>query len=102
MSFDTPRKEIPYGTKVAVSFFAGDVELIRKHTFADPRLLLLGVAKGGRVTVQLSLDDIEELQGYVAAEANHSKDRKLAKELYRVFSYLQTFLDTYDDQADLP
>jgi len=102
MSFDIPRKKIPFGTKLAVSFAAGDVELIRKHTFADPRLVAPGVAKGGRVTVQLSLDDIEELQGYVAAEANHSKDRKLAKALYSVFNYLQTFLDTYDDQADLP
>ena len=102
MSFDIPRKKILFGTKLAVSFAAGDVELIRKHTFVDPRLVAPGVAKGGRVTVQLSLDDIEELQGYVAAEANHSKDRKLAKALYGVFNYLQTFLDTYDDQADLP
>ncbi len=27
---------------------------------------------------------------------------KLAKQLYGVFNYLQTFLDTYDDEADLP
>lgn len=102
MFSDKPRKKIRYGTKLAVSFALADVKLIREHAFADPRLLAPGVAKGGRITVQLSLDDIEELQGYVAAEANHSKDGKLAKKLYHVFDYLQTFLDTYDDQADLP
>ena len=42
-----------------------------------------------------------ELQGYVAAQANRSKDGKLLKKLYHVYDYLQTFLDTYDDRADL-
>lgn len=49
----------------------------------------------------MSLDDIEEIQGCVAAEANHTKNLKLQKELDRVFKKLQVFLDTYDDQGEL-
>ena len=102
MGFDQARKKIPYGTKLEVSFTPHDLDLIRDHTFADPKLVAMGVVEDGRITVRLSLDDIEELLGYVAAEANHSKSRRLVKELDRLFDYLQKFLDTYDDQADLP
>ena len=100
--FRDRRAKIPYGTKLPVSFAVADLELIRKRTFADARLLALGVVTGRRITLELSLDDIEELQGFVAAEANHSKDAELGKQLYRVFDHLQTFLDAYDDQAERP
>jgi hypothetical protein len=32
------------------------------------------------------LDDLDDLAGYVAAEANHAKNKKLQKELQRLFS----------------
>jgi len=51
--------------------------------------------------VDLSLDDIEEIQGYVAAEANHTRNAKLRKRLNKLFLRFQKFLDTYDDQSDL-
>jgi len=46
-----------------------------------------------------SLDDIEEIQGYIAAEANHTK-KKLQKEFDRIFDKLQVYLDTYDDHDE--
>ena len=46
----------------------------------------------------MDLDTIEDLQGYVAAEANHTDDRKLQKALDKVLTKLQGFLDRYDDQ----
>jgi hypothetical protein len=46
--------------------------------------------------VDLSLDDIEEIQGYVAADANHKRDAKLQKPLDKLFLKFQKFLDTYD------
>ena len=36
---------------------------------------------GKGIRVDLSLDAIEEIQGYVAAEANHTENKKLQKEL---------------------
>ena len=101
MNVDDRRKRIPNGTKLPVLLSRRQVELVTDHTFADPAALSHGVVKGTRIVFQLSLDDIEEIQGYVAAEANHTDNQKLQKELQRLWSHFQQFLDSYDDQADL-
>jgi len=48
--------------------------------------------------VMLSLDDIEDLMGYVAAEANHTDDKKLQNTLDKIFNRLNDYLSKYDDQ----
>jgi len=59
------------------------------------------VVDGKRLRLNLALDDIEHLQGDVAAESNHTRDAKLRKRLNKIFLKLQGFLDRYDDQHDL-
>ena len=92
------RKKIPYGQKIPVKITVRERDLIRDETFCNPNFAKLAVVEGKGIKVDLSLDEIEEIQGYVAAEANHTKNRKLEKELYRLFDKLQVYLDTYDDQ----
>lgn len=92
------RKKIPYGTKLPVKLTLCERDLIRDETFCDPDFARFAVVEGKGIRVELSLDDIEEIQGYLAAEANHTKDSKLQKELDRLFDKLQVFLDTYNDQ----
>ncbi len=41
---------------------------------------------------------LDELGGFVAAEANHTKDKKLRKELDHLFDRIQTTLDSYTDE----
>jgi hypothetical protein len=94
------KKKIPYGTKLPVKLTLRERDLIRDETFCDPDLVRLAVVEGKGVRVNLSLDDIEEMQGYVAAEANHTKNKKLQKELDRLFDKLQVYLDTYDEQDE--
>jgi len=94
------RKKIPYGTKLPVKFTLRERDLIRDKTFCDPDFARFAVVEGKGITVEMSLDDIEEIQGYVAAEANHTKNSKLQKELESLFAKLQVFLDTYDDQDE--
>ena len=96
----TKRKKIPYGTKLPVHLSLREQDLIRNDTFFDPNFGNLAVVDGGGIRVELSLDEIEEIQGYVAAEANHCKDAKLERELDSLFEKLQGFLDSYDDQED--
>lgn len=48
--------------------------------------------------MDLSLDDIEEIQGYVAAEANHTNNAKVRHRLDKLFDKFQKLLDQYDDQ----
>jgi hypothetical protein len=92
------RKKIPYGTKLPVTLTLRERDIIRDETFCDPDFARMAVVDGKRIKVELSLDDIEEIQGYIAAAANHTKNKRLQKELDRLFDKLLFFLDTYDDQ----
>jgi hypothetical protein len=94
------RKKIPYGTKLPVKLTLQERDLIRNETLCNPDFARFAVIEGKGVILNLSLDDIEEIQGYIAAEANHTKNKKLQKELDRIFDKLQVYLDTYDDQSE--
>jgi hypothetical protein len=94
------RKKIPYGTKLPLKLTIRERDLIRNETLCDPDFARFAVAEGKGIRVELSLDDIEEIQGYIAAEANHTKNSKLEKELDRLFDKLQVYLETYDDQDE--
>ncbi len=93
----TLRKKIPEGTKLPVRLNAAERRLIREHTLYDPKFCD-GTPDTGTMVVEMDLDMVEELQGYVAAEVNHAEDQKIGRALDRVFVKLQSFLDRYDDQ----
>ena len=59
--------------------------------------LRMAVVKGGKLVVKLTLDDLEEIIGYIAAEANHTDDKKLQKELDHLLEQLRTTMESYDD-----
>lgn len=94
------RKKIRYRTQLPVKLTIRERGLIRDKTFCDPDFAKCAVVDNDGIRLDLSLDDIEEIQGYAAAEANHTTDSKLEEELYRLFDKLQVFLDTYDDQEE--
>ncbi len=77
--------------------------MIADETFAPDyltnrlRLVLVGEK---RPAVSFTLDEWEELHGYVAAAANHCQNRKLEDELYRICERVQEILDTHTDQED--
>ena len=92
------RKKIHYGSKLPVKLTLRERDLIHEETFCAPELVKFAVVEGKGIRVDLSLDDIEEIQGYIAAEANHTDNKKLQKELDGLFDKLQVYLDTYYDQ----
>lgn len=94
------RKKILPGTKVPVRLSIRQRDLIRDHTFYDPDFANIALVDGKGIRLNLTLDDIEEIQGYIAAAANHCEDPKLQKQLYALFDKFQGFLDSYDDQED--
>jgi hypothetical protein len=94
------RKKIPYGSKLPVYFSKEELRLIRERTFVHPDFGRLAGAERGKLKLELSLDDIEEVQGYIAAEANHTKNRKVQRQLDSIDEKLQRFLDDYDDQGE--
>jgi len=94
------RKKIKEGQKVAVSFGPRDRQLVLDHTFAGPDLtaaLRQAQLVDGRHVVRYTLGDLDELLGYVAAEANHATDKKLRKELDALYARLRSEMASYDD-----
>ncbi|HLH38048.1 MAG TPA: hypothetical protein VKX39_02780, partial [Bryobacteraceae bacterium] len=55
---------------------------------------------GHRPFYRFTLDDLDELAGYVAAEANHAKVKKLEKELRQLYSRIVNALESHTDQPD--
>ena len=74
-------------------------ELLLNHTFADPDYAEQLRAIPGKMGYVggYTLDDLEDMLGYIAAEANHCEDRKLQKELYGFFDRLSEVQQSYDD-----
>jgi hypothetical protein len=54
---------------------------------------------GQRPFYRFTLDDLDELAGYVAAEANHAKIKKLEKELRQLYSRIADALDILPVEA---
>jgi hypothetical protein len=96
------RKRIRPDEKVPLELNDNERELILKHTFAGDELTnrLRIVPKPGESPIYgFNLDDLDDLAGYVAAEANHAKNKKLQKELQRLFSRIAAVLESYTDEA---
>ena len=94
------REKIKRGQKVKVSFRPRERLLVLEHTFTGPELttaLRRAQLKSGQYVVRYTLDDLDELLGFVAAEANHSTDKKLRKELDALYARVRREMESYDD-----
>jgi len=77
-------------------------ELIR-NTFADEDLtgrLRVVPKPGERPIFRFTLDDLDELAGFVAFEANHAKNKRLEKEWDHLYGRIEDLLEGYTDQDD--
>jgi hypothetical protein len=89
--------------EVEIKFRPEERALIIDHTFAGPDLtkrLKIAEIKGKHLITKYSTYDLEELIGYIAAEANHTDNEKIGKKLDRLFERLSRILDKsieYDD-----
>ncbi len=94
------RKKIKQGQKVSVGFKPHERTLVLEHTFAGPELtraLRRAQLVEGRHVVRYTLDDLDELLGFVAAEANHSTDKEIRKKLDTLHARLSREMESYDD-----
>src|SRR5207244_4270845 len=69
------RKKIKRGQKVRVSFSPRARVLVLEHTFTGPELttaLRRAQLESGKYVVRYTLDDLDELLSFVAAEANRN------------------------------
>ena len=98
--FEQPRKRIKPGEKVVLPLTIHQCGLIINKTFTPSELtgrLRLQIV-GKKPVYRFTLDELDELMGYVAAEANHTPDRKLEKQLLEIFSRIEQLLTTHTDE----
>jgi hypothetical protein len=55
------------------------------------------IAGGSDFVGQYTLDDLEDMLGYIAAEANHAEDSALEEELDALWGRLREIQRSYDD-----
>ena len=94
------RKKIEPDSAVEVLFSPAERDLVLEHTFAGPNLterLRVADVAGSKLAVRYTLDDLDELIGYVAAEANHTEDLALQAELDALYQRLKDEMESYDD-----
>lgn len=92
------RKKTSAAEKIPVLLTPADRDLIRDETFYDPDFAKMAECRGNKLVVPLPLNDIEDLQGFVAAAANHCPKRKLQARLDKLFEKLQRYLDGYEEE----
>ncbi len=88
------------GERIPVRLSPGQRDLILEHTFIDLELeehLRVAETEGASIVVRLTLDDLDDLLGHVAAQANHSKDAKLGKRLDTLYDRLRDAEEAYTD-----
>ena len=94
------------GERVPVRLSPVQRDLILEHAFIDPELeqrLRVAEADGASIIARLTLDDIDELLGSIAAEANHSKDARLRKRLDTIYERLRDIEEAHaDDPSTTP
>jgi Plasmid pRiA4b ORF-3-like protein len=95
---DKSRQPIRPDQELPLELSDRERKLILEHAFADEALLgRLRVAPtpNQRAVFHFTLDDLEDLAGSVAAEANHAKDKKLRKEWDRIYARISDVLDSH-------
>ena len=96
------RKHIEPGTKIGLKLTAAERKLILDDLMClDDSYAEVIKATPADQPVEFTLDDWDGLGGFIAAEANHTQDRKAGKKLDAIFNKVQKILDTYTDEEPL-
>ena len=77
-----------------------ELDLIIAHIFADESItkrLRVIPQSGQRSVFHFTLDELDELVGDVAAEANHAKNKVLQEQLDQLCDRIEAVLSRYTD-----
>ncbi len=84
--------------RVPLVLLVEEKQLIVEYTFSGPEYARrLRRFEEGKVRGKFTLEDLEDMRGFVAAEANHTKDTKLEKRLDALWAKLTDLMESYDD-----
>jgi DNA-binding MarR family transcriptional regulator len=95
------RKRIKPGQLVDVRLTPQERDLILERTLIDSERegrLRGATPRGSNLVVRLTLDDVDDLAGHVAAEANHSPEPRVRRVLDAVSDRLASIEHTFTDE----
>ena len=84
--------------RISVRFTIEECDLILNQTFAGEDLTerLHEARTGGKyIKVAYTLDELDDLAGFIAAEANHAEDKKLEKKLEALYDKISDIEKKY-------
>ena len=84
--------------RINIKFTIDERNLIVNQTFAGDDLterLLEAKTEGKYIKVAYTLGELEELAGFIAAEANHAEDKKLEKQLDALYDKISDIENKY-------
>jgi hypothetical protein len=85
------RKKSGPNDKVSLTISKCDYECILKQTLVEAEAFGLGTVTGDKIAFSLSAEEIEYIQDYIAAEANHARSKRVERELDRLFDQLESY-----------
>jgi repressor LexA len=94
-------KRIKPGQLVDVRLAPQERDLILERTLLDDEMegrLRGATPRGSSLVVQLTLDDVDDLAGHVAAEANHCSKPRVRRVLDGVYDRLTSIEDAFTDE----
>jgi hypothetical protein len=97
------KKRVAPGTALPLELTDPQRELILENSFAPDELtarLRLVPQRGKPAVARYTLGELDELAGHVAAEANHAKNRKVAKQWDGIFDKMTAILESYTDEEE--
>lgn len=95
------RRRIKPGQLVDVRLTPRERDLILDRTFIDDEMagrLRGATPRGSNLVVRLTLDDVDDLAGHVAAEANHCPEPRVRRVLDAVYDRLTHVEQTFTDE----
>ena len=91
--------ELEHGQKIMVTFTLKERDLILNCMVLENYLIemfKIAVIKNNQISIHFTIDELEDLLGYIAAEANHSDDRKLVNRLEKLYDRLDELVLLYE------
>ena len=93
------KNQIEPGEKLPLKLTASERKLVLEETLfleKEPEQII-GQTPAGK-PIMMSLDDLDDLVGHLAAAANHCQDGKKRKKLDAVFKKIEGLLEEYTDE----
>ncbi len=94
------RRKLMPGEKATIRITARDYALFQEYEFGDDEYVkrFKPALEGRDYIGEFSLNDLEDILGFVAFESNHTDDEKLEAELDALYDRLCLFEELYEDE----